>query len=510
MRFIKYICAASLLAAAACALWSCSDEDDRRLSDAVLASAASLTFEAQDGAGKIITVYADADWVTEIPDWVTVSPAQGTGVTDVTITVDANLRDGAVDTPRKATLVFKGRTLASRAEVLIAQNGDKYRDVKECAVGELPALADETVVSVPAAVVVAVTTKGFVVSDERMTDNVFVADAAKVAVGDKVSIKGTKSSDAQKLPTVTDCDQVKVLSSGGAVAYPTPDDLSAAIDSYTSDRRGYVAVTGFYDGSTVAVAETSKYSVSVVDAPAALGLAALAGHNVTVTGYYAGLAEPVHRIMATAVEDEGAVEMIYFSDDFEWMDAWSVASNAGRTVETDDLKAECPRVTTNAALKAPFLTDLEENHGYKLIYGNNDKKGPNTPDGIYLQRNYFKFGKTGYQAGIVLPPIDGIPAGERLILSFDWCPMRQGADKGDAIDPVNLIVVVANGGQETTFEVPEAGWEAGHKLEWIRAEVALGDILVDKDTKITVKQTQWAVSTAHRWFFDNVKIIKAP
>lgn len=283
--------------------------------------------------------------------------------------------------------------------MLIAQNGDKYRDVKECAVSELPALADETVVSVPAAVVVAVTTKGFVVSDERMTDNVFVADAAKVAVGDKVSIKGTKSSDAQKLPTVTDCDQVKVLSSGGAVAYPTPTDLSAAIDSYTSDRRGYVAVTGFFDGSTVAVAETSKYSVSVVDAPPALGLAALAGHNVTVTGYYAGLAEPVHRIMATAVEDEGAVEVIYFSDDFEWMDEWSVASNAGRTVETDDLKAECPRVTTNAALKAPFLTDLEENHGYKLIYGNNDKKGPNTPDGIYLQRNYFKFGKTGYQAG---------------------------------------------------------------------------------------------------------------
>ena len=92
MKFIKYICAASLLAAAACALWSCSDEDDRRLSDAVLASTASLTFEAQDGAEKIITVYADADWVTEIPDWVTVTPAQGTGVTDVTITVKSEAK----------------------------------------------------------------------------------------------------------------------------------------------------------------------------------------------------------------------------------------------------------------------------------------------------------------------------------------------------------------------------------------------------------------------------------
>lgn len=306
MKFIKYICAASLLATAACTLWSCSD-DDNRLSDAVLASVPSLTFEAQDGAQKTITVYADADWVTEIPEWVTVNPAQGTGVTDVTITVAANMRDGAIDTPRTATLVFKGRTLASRAEVLIAQNGDKYRDVKEYKVGELAALANETVVSVPSAVVVAVTTKGFVVSDEQMANSVFVADAAKVAVGDKISLKGTKSIDSQKLPTVTDCDQIKVLSSG-TVNYPAPVDFSATIDSYTSDKRGYVTVTGFFDGSTVTVADTNKYSVSIVDAPAALELDALTGHNVTVTGYYAGLAQPVHRIMATAVEDKGLVE----------------------------------------------------------------------------------------------------------------------------------------------------------------------------------------------------------
>lgn len=62
------------------------------------------------------------------------------------------MRDGAEDNPRKATLVFKGRTLASRAQVLITQNGDKYRDVKEYTAGELAALADETVISVPSAI----------------------------------------------------------------------------------------------------------------------------------------------------------------------------------------------------------------------------------------------------------------------------------------------------------------------------------------------------------------------
>ena len=33
------------------------------------------------------------------------------------------MRDGAMDNPRKAKLVFKGRTLASRAEVLVSQVG---------------------------------------------------------------------------------------------------------------------------------------------------------------------------------------------------------------------------------------------------------------------------------------------------------------------------------------------------------------------------------------------------
>ena len=93
---------------------------------------------------------------------------------DVTVSVTDNMRDGAEDNPRKATLVFKGRTLASRAQVLITQNGDKYRDVKEYTAGELAALADETVISVPSAIVVAVTTKGFVISDDKNTDNILV------------------------------------------------------------------------------------------------------------------------------------------------------------------------------------------------------------------------------------------------------------------------------------------------------------------------------------------------
>ena len=142
--------------------------------------------------------------------------------------------------------------------------------------------------------------------------------------------------------------------------------------------------------------------------------------------------------------------------------------------------------------------DAVEKLGYKFIYDKNDNKR------IYLQQNYLKFGKTGNHAGIILPPIDGVPeAKDNVTLSFDWCGMRQGSRK---IDPVNLIVIFENGSDKVQIDIPELGWEDGHKLEWVRAEVSLKGITVNKDTKITITQTQWEVGTANRWFLDNIKI----
>ena len=41
--------------------------------------------------------------------------------------------------------------------------------------------------------------------------------------------------------------------------------------------------------------------------------------------------------MATDVEDNGLNEIVYFMENFEWLEPWSVAGSAGRTVETDDV-----------------------------------------------------------------------------------------------------------------------------------------------------------------------------
>lgn len=500
MRYLKNICAASVLIAALCSFWSC-DKDENTLSEAVLASAGTLNFEAEGAAEKLITIYADADWVTEVPDWVTVIPSSGTGVMDVTISVSDNMRDGAEDNPRKAPVVFKGRTLASRAEVLIIQNGDKYRDVKEYTVGELDALANETVVAVPNVTVMAVTTEGFVVTDEQKTGTVYILNKTAVNIGDKISIMGTKSTDTQSL-SIVDCDILTVVSTGGTVTYPEPEDITDKIDSFKSDSREFIEVSGILNGSNISV-EGAKFSVNVTDAPASLGIAALNGHKVTVKGYFAGLAAPVIKIMATEIIDRGAIKIIYYSEDFEWLDPWAEAGGVGKTVETDDLDAKATALTSlSIAVEGTPVTafDAIEARGYKLIYDKNDNKR------IYLQRNYLKFGKTGNHAGIILPSMTKVPDNTNVKLSFDWCGMRQGSGK---IDPVNLIVIVENGENKAQFDIPELGWEDGHKLEWVRAEVDLTGVTVNKDTKITITQTQWEVSTANRWFLDNIELIKA-
>ncbi|MDL2323015.1 hypothetical protein LJC52_03415 [Bacteroidales bacterium OttesenSCG-928-A17] len=503
MRFLKYVYAAPILIATLCAFWSCDDEEKTRLSEAVLASASTLNFEGNSAAGQIITVYADADWISEVPEWITIDPISGTGVTDVTISVSNNIREGALDNPRKATLVFKGRTLASRAEVLVLQGGDKYRDVQEYEVSEVAGLDNETVLSVPNATVMAVTVGGYVVTDAQNASNIYVLNQTEtvVNVGDQVAIKGVKFANSQSLAYI-ESDELSVVSTGGTVTYPTANDITDKLDTYTSNKREFVTVTGVLTGANVAV-EGANFVVAITDAPEALGVAALNGHSITLSGYFDGTAAPAVKVMAATIQDHGIAKTIYFSEDFEWLDPWSVAGSAGKTVETDNLSATAPQLPAPKVDGVSALAALEEK-GYEFLRVCDPSK--TLGECIYLQQNYIKFGKTSYQAGIVLPKITNVPSDATVVMSFDWCPMRQGSG---TIDPVNLIIIVENEGVEATFDVPVSGFPSGQKLYWIRAEIELTGVKITKDTKITLRQTQWPAATANRWFLDNVEITKA-
>lgn len=497
MRLFRYTYTTLLMVALLLSFGSC-EEEGTTLSQAVLASANSLNFEGTGSAPQIITVYADAEWLTEVPEWITVNPASGSGVMDVTISVTDNMRDGALDNPRKGVVVFKGSTLASRAEVAILQAGDKYRDVKDYTVAELVALTDETVVSLPNVTVMAVTSAGFVVTDAQSAHNAYVMGEATVNKGDKVSILGVKSSNTQSL-AILEADQTEIISSG-TVTYPEVKDITDIIDTYNATSREFIVVNGIMNGSNVSVAG-ANYTVSITDAPPSLDLETLNGHRVVVKGYFDGLAAPVIKILVAEIQDNGIAKDIYFFEDFQWLDPWSVAGNAGQTVETDNLSATAPQIPTPKIDGVSSLDALLAK-GYDFLRVT--PTSTNASECIYLQRNYLKFGKTGYQAGIILPRlVVDVPSSAKPVMSFDWCPMRQGSG---VIDPVNLIVIITNGTNEVTFDIPEAGFENGHRLEWIRAEVDLSDVPITKETQITIRQTNWQLSTANRYFLDNIEI----
>ena len=501
MKRINYIMTMALLLSMNL-LWSCSD-DESTLSKAVLTSAKVLNFEANGATEKIITVYADADWVTEAPEWVTVTPASGTGTMDVTISVTDNMRDGAIDNPREEALVFKGATLASRAEVIISQDGDKYRDCKEYKLSEIASLDDKTVVTMNDIIVSAVTLDGFVASDAQSNANILFKSSQTVRIGDKVSVKGSKNSDTYKLALV-ECDEVTVSSTGNEVAYPSITDITAKVDSYNSASRDYISVSGVLDGNNIVV-EGAENVVSVIDASASLDLASLNGHKVTVTGFFAGVAAPALRILAATVEDNGVYEVIYFSEDFEWLQPWSDNSGAGQTVENDG-SGTAPQIYTAANEAGELASAALEARGYTLeeIPGH----------AIYLQKNYLKFGKTDYQAGITLPVLTDVPENTKLTLSFDWAPMVGGTRK---FDPVKLIVSITNSSQ--TVELDPIGHNFVNevdKLEWLHAEVDIDASLVTKDTRISIKSDGWGDTKAttgssvyRRWFIDNIKVVKS-
>ncbi|MFA6795800.1 MAG: hypothetical protein WCR50_09940, partial [Proteiniphilum sp.] len=68
MRFFRYTYTTLLFVALLLSFGSC-EEEQSTLSKAVLASASSLNFEGIGSTQQIITVYADADWLTEVPEW---------------------------------------------------------------------------------------------------------------------------------------------------------------------------------------------------------------------------------------------------------------------------------------------------------------------------------------------------------------------------------------------------------------------------------------------------------
>lgn len=501
----------SLIAAVGCVFTACND-DDTNMSRIVLASADVLEYEVLPSGPQIITITSDADWVAEAPAWITVSPASGnSGQTEVEIMVNDNLRENLPDNPRRANVLFKGRNLESIATVIIRQDGDKFRDPIDYTIESIASVEDETMVRLPDMTVVALTSKGFIISDG--TSFTYIKEpVSAVTVGQKVNVHGEKHSDSMHMTYVLG----ESISDAGTGTLPTvtPFDISTTLDQTEGNVYKYVTVTGDFDGTAVSVAGMTN-KVYLIDPAADLGVSNLSGHKVAVIGYFAGAATPVVNVIPTYIEDLGVNEVVYFSDDFEWMDPWtSIAGVHDYVAESSTVKAESKNIAgVNADGKK--LYDELVDRGYDFVKATYEGKEDRPFETrIYMQKNYLKFSLTGIEAGLVLPKLSNVPSDEALQLCFNWSPMRQGdpGAEGRAYDAISLIVIVENDGAEVKIPVPGHTLTKGGQHEWMYAEIDLSDQTIDENTKITIRSAdaKWPTDKVNRWFIDNIKVRQMP
>lgn len=492
---------AMLLGVVGLTFTSCSD-DDTPVAKAVLCSVFSLDYEAVAPEAQTVKVVSDALWHVECPDWIEVSPATGSGTTIVTVTVKPNVdAAGAMCSPRKADLIFKGNTKASEAVVVVSQKGDKYLGLSPESIAKFYDKADEAYVIVKDLTVVAPISAGFVATDG--TDIVQVTTTQPVEAGEVYTVSGQKNTDKYGMAVL---EGDIFTAAGTPAAAPAATDITADFDTYKSARMTHVKVAGMLSGKNLTVEGATNAGV-VTDVATGFDIAAYTSHNVVLDAYYVGTVAPAVNMIVVGLEDKGIAEVIYWSDDFEWLAPWAEVGNGtpcGDTVGSDDPGANAPQLGT-PKVDGVSAYDALVNKGYELLVKNHESKSERKPQAAnYLQSNYIKFGLTGYQGGIILPPMTEIPEGAACLLRFDWSGMRQGSG---AIDPLDLVVTVINGDKQEEFAVAPLGWESGHKLEWVGAEVDLSGVTIDKNTRIQIKPSQWGVSSANRWFLDNVRVV---
>lgn len=479
----------------------CKDEPSAT-AEATLTSTRNISFAAQGAEAVMITVTSDGDWTCEVPDWLTVSPAAGhAGQTDVMISAADNMRDGAMDIPRQFDLMFGGSTKASKARVLVSQQGDRYRDLCISTINKVYDTADEAAVSLKDLTVTAATAKGFIATDGK--DFMYFTSKDKPAAGHMVDVLGVKATDGAKMAYIT---VERVADKGAAPALEIKaTDITAQVDSYSNTRRAMVQVEGIYDGSVVKV-DGSKLSIMLDDAATGVSLDNLAGHKVRVEGLYAGTASPVVKIILTAVTDLGLNETIYFMDDFEWFDVYlkdyrdSKGRAPGNAVTEDNPSAYMPQLTT-PKINGKSLMDEFRERGYMNLGENK---------AATCGRNYLKMSITDFQGGVTLPAVEAFGDGVKdPVLAFDWTPAKSSAGVYDLSE---IVIVVSNGAQSVQIPVPARPQETSAPHRWFREEITLSGVTINRDTKITLRNidSQWGnVTGVFRWYLDNIKIFKA-
>lgn len=434
---------------AACLAFAGCQEEISPLATAVQTEVPSVTFEAQNAQEQVVNLFADGDWMADVPvEWITVTPMSGRGNTEITISVTDNVKDGAQDSPRSVVVRFRGASIEREGKLTVNQKGDTYLGVPERTLTEVAALDKDEVAKIAGAHVVAVAADGFILTDG--TTYMFAQKAdAEVAAGDKLFLNGTVSA-TNGFPSFV-VDEYSVVGSV-EVNHPTVVDLTAAVDSYEAKAISYVKIEGTIVGNAIKnIPGTPAKAVNFHTAPASLGMEAVSVHKVLMHAYHIGLSGGAHQLVVVSFKDNGTDDTIGvdfpFKDDFIWLDSYIAAANAVLPAanQIDDVVAKQSSSSDGAA---NLYTTLANNGcnvlGELRSRGYTDlNPGQKT---IYLQNGYLKFGKTDAQSGLTLPLMK-IEGEQDIAVQFQWCAHITGSGN---VDKTELVVAIEGPGTVET------------------------------------------------------------
>ncbi|MEE3465951.1 MAG: BACON domain-containing carbohydrate-binding protein [Candidatus Cryptobacteroides sp.] len=191
---------------------------------------------------------------------------------------------------RTATILIQGPTALKT--VAITQKGV---EATGSSVSEVVAMEDNSQVKLlPSTVVVALTTKGAVLSDGVKSVYAYGDAAAALKVGDGVSMSAKKTT-YNGVPELTDLADIFVDSEGNVVNYPEAKDITASVAEYTASEAEYIkfsgtlTVSGNYLNIAFDGVDTATKQGSIVYPVESLNAASFDGKKITVTGFFNGL-----------------------------------------------------------------------------------------------------------------------------------------------------------------------------------------------------------------------------
>lgn len=500
MKIVKNIIRLCAAALAVLPIIGCSEEE--YVKPSALLSESSLTFEAIGAEPQSLTIASDEAWFIDVDaDWITVDPTSGTNTVDVTVSVTDNVANGAMAAPREGTLTIANNRGYS-IRTVIYQKGDNYLGVEEMPISKIFTLDDGLFAKVAEAQVVALTSDGFVATDESAS--IYVSYKGEIAIGDKVSLAGEKvtlyGNAALEAGGVT-------VKSNAEVTRPEPVDLLSNLDPSKANVVTYVTVEAGLLGHELKFEQSLPVAIKLLDPRAGVvDIESVNMHNISVKAYFLGLSDGELTLAVTDVQDNGINDSLnaYFYDDFSWMKSYIDASGVrvDDSVGDNNSGGEAPNLRSNDALSGLLkaLTDK----GYEDL-------NPNSKV-IYAQKYYWKFGKTSTATvnnnnGMILPKQDF--KGDELInvdLDFDWAAHMTGSGN---IDKVQIVVELTGKGffdNGTQISDPFVTTQEKGHLEWQHATVTAKG--VNNTTRFIIRPAEYASVTPdqQRWHLDNIKI----